>query len=93
VHLPPDARELGTLHDVAIGNSLGFKLVIAARSMAAFPVLVNVKTAAVNDVLPTTVSGNAKLGGLIAICDTADGTPVPDIAIETLPPPVVLMVI
>jgi hypothetical protein len=93
VQLAPGAREPGTLHVVVSGNSLGFELVIAVNSTAAVPVLVNVMTAPVNDVLPTAVSGKEKLAGLIAICDTVAGTPAPDIAIETLPALVVLIVI
>jgi len=50
-------------------------------------------TAAVNDVLPTRVLGNEKLSGLIVICDKVACTPAPDIATETLPPLVVLIVI
>jgi hypothetical protein len=81
------------LHVVVVGNSLGFELVIAVSSMAAVPVLVNVMTATVNDVLPTAVLGNEKLSGLIAICDKVAGTPAPDTASETLPALVVLIVI
>jgi hypothetical protein len=61
--------------------------------MAAVALLVIVMTATVNDVLPTTVLGNEKLSGLIVICDKVPGTPSPDIATETLPPLVVLIVI
>jgi hypothetical protein len=93
VQLAPGAREPGTLHVVVIGNSLGFELVIAVSSMAAVAVLVIVMTAAVNDVLPTTVLGNEKLSGLIVICDKVADTPAPDTASETLPALVVLIVI
>lgn len=81
------------MHVVVIGNSLGFELVIAVSSMAAVAVLVIVMTAAVNDVLPTTVLGNEKLSGLIVICDKVADTPAPDTASETLPALVVLIVI
>jgi len=60
--------------------------------MAAVPVTVMVMTAAVNDVLPTTVLGNEKLSGLIAICEKVADTPAPEIASETLPALVVLIV-
>jgi hypothetical protein len=91
VQLAPGAREPGTLHVVVIGNSLGFELVIAVSSMAALPVAVIVMTAAVNDALPTTMSGNENLSGLIVICDNVACTPAPDTASETLPALVVLM--
>ena len=81
------------MHVVVVGNSLGFELVIAVSSMAAVAVLVIVMTAAVNDVLPTTVLGNEKLSGLIVICDKVADTPAPEIASETLPALVVLIVI
>lgn len=81
------------LQVVVIGNSLGFELVITVSTMAVVPVPVNVITAFVNDVMPTTVSGNEKLAGLIVICDKVPGTPAPDIAIETLLAAVVLIVI
>jgi hypothetical protein len=61
--------------------------------MAAVPVMLIVMTAAVNDVLPTTVLGNEKLSGLIVICDKVAGAPAPDIATETLLPLAVLIVI
>jgi hypothetical protein len=93
VQLAPGAKEPGTLHVVVIGNSPGFELVIAVSSMATAPVLVNVMTAPVNDVLPTAVLGNEKLSGLSAICDKVVGTPAPDTATETLPALVVLKVI
>jgi hypothetical protein len=93
VQLASGAREPGTLHVVVVENSLGFELVIAVRAMAAVAVLVIVMTAAVNDVLPTKVSGNEKLSGMIVICDKVACTPAPDIAIETLPVLVVLIVI
>ena len=80
------------MHVVVVGNSLGFELVIAVSSMTAVAVLVNVMTAPVKDVLPTAVLGKEKLSGLIVICDKVAGTPAPDIASETLPPVVVLIV-
>jgi len=85
-------REPGRLQVVVIGNSLRFELVIVVRLTATVPVLVNVTTPPVN-VLPTTVLGNAKLSGLIIICGTGDDTPSPDIASETLPALVVVIVI
>jgi hypothetical protein len=93
VQLAPGARDPGTLHVVVVGNSFGFELVSAVMSMATSPLLVSVKTAPVNDVLPTMVAGNANVCGLIVICDNVADTPVPDVAIETLPPFVVVMVI
>jgi len=93
VQLAPGAREPGTLHVVVIGNSAWFELVMAVRSMATVPLLVNVMTAPVNDVLPTTVLGKEKLTGLIVMSVNVPCTPSPDNANETLPPFVVSMMI
>ena len=92
MQLAPGAKEPGTLHVVVIGNSFGFELVMTVSSMRAVPVLVKVMTALVNEMLPTTVFGNRKLSGLMAICDKAAGTPVPDNSTETLPALAVLSV-
>jgi hypothetical protein len=78
---------------VVFGNSPGFELVIAVSSMAAVPALVNVMTAPLNDVLPTAVSGNTNLSGVIVNCDKIAGTPAPDIAMETRPELVVFIAI
>jgi hypothetical protein len=93
VQLAPGAREPGTLHVVVIGNSAWFELVMAVSSMATVPLFVNVMTAPVNDVLPTTVPGNEKLSGLIVMRVNVPCAPVPDNASETLPPFVVSIVI
>ena len=81
------------MHVVVVGNSLGFELVIAVTSIAAVEVLVIVMTAAVKDVLPTTVPGNEKFSGLIVICNRGACAPAPDTASETLPALVVFIVI
>lgn len=61
--------------------------------MAIVPVLVNVTTPPVKDVLPTTVFGNEKLSGVIVIWGNADGTPRPDTASEMADAFVVVMAI
>ena len=66
---------------------------MTVRSMAAVPVLVNVMTALVNDVLPARVFGNKKLSGLITIGNNVSNAPLPDNATETLPAFAVVIVI
>lgn len=80
------------LHVVVIGNSPGFELVIVVSPMTVVPP-VNVMTAPVPDVLPTKVTGNRKLSGLIVISAGTSCTPAPDIATETLPALAVSIVI